>query len=104
LLINDDAEFVSELNNFTNKGNGTYAAAFGHDDMVMAEIQITFVRDTLQYKLLKDSFEESANIEVPDNIYNPFENMDTYMYPSEFMTEYDVIDNYGDLYRRLNGI
>ena len=77
-IINDSAEFMNELNNFVDKGNGTFAASFGHDDMVMAEVQVSFVRDTLQYKLLKNEFEESAQVELPENLYNPYDMLDEY--------------------------
>ena len=77
-IINDSAEFMNELNNFVDKGNGTFAASFGHDDMVMAEVQVSFVRDTLQYKLLKNDFEESAQVELPENLYNPYDMLDEY--------------------------
>ena len=74
IFINESAEYMVELNNFTDSGNGHYAAAFGHDDMVMTEVQLTFVRATLQYKWLKDDFEDHAGSNyVADNIYNPFD-------------------------------
>ena len=71
LFINDSAEFMVELNNFQDDGSGHYKAAFGHDDMVMAEIQLTFVKDTLQYKLLKSEF-ESMSPTQQDDMYNPY--------------------------------
>lgn len=89
LFVNDSAEFMVELNNFTDKGNGTYAAAFGHDDMIMAEVQLTFVRETLQYKLLKDDFEDGSGF-VNDTTYNPFE------------SSYDILMQQSGYYGRLN--
>jgi hypothetical protein len=100
-----------ELNNFSDDGNGRYSAAFGHDDMVMAEVQLTFVRETLQYKLLRDEFESGFELTTPDNIYNPFESpMDNF--GNQWMsngytpqTSYDLNDEYAryqnDAYRRL---
>lgn len=88
LLINDSAEYMVELNNFTDKGNGTYAASFGHDDMVMAEVQLTFVRQSLQYKLLKDEYEAEANVDTT-NAYNPFESM----HPGEMLSSYGYNDS-----------
>ena len=41
--------------------------------MVMSEIQLTFVKETLQYKLFKEDFENSINANITDNMYNPFE-------------------------------
>ena len=93
-FINDSAEYMVELNNFTDKGNGTYAAAFGHDDMVMAEVQLTFVRETLQYKLLKDDFEDGKGF-VNDNTYNPFENpFDVMMQQSGYIGKLNEADPY----------
>lgn len=108
-IVNDAAEFMVELNNFTDKGNSTFSAAFGHDDLVMAAVQLTFVKETLQYKLLKDDFEESVGF-VADNVYNPFESIvDTMNYnygyggfnendPYNFNGEFN---NQNDAYKRL---
>ena len=108
-IVNDAAEFMVELNNFTDKGNSTFSAAFGHDDLVMAAVQLTFVKETLQYKLLKDDFEESVGY-VDDNVYNPFETtMDRMMYNSGYMefSENDPynfsgeFNNQNDAFKRL---
>ena len=86
-----------ELNNFQDDGSGHYKAIFGHDDMVMAEVQLTFVTETLQYKLFKEEFEASVDAVLPDNIYNPFE---TEFFPSQisdfntwFNSEEEIISN-----------
>ena len=74
ILINNASQYMNELTNFSEIGNNKYAAAFGHDDMVMTEVQLTFVRETMQYKLLKDEFDVGSNADS-DNIYNPYENL-----------------------------
>ena len=111
LLINDALQYMIELNNFSDNGNGKFAAAFGHDDMVMAEVQLTFVRETLQYKLLKDEFEAGADINMPDTIYNAFAAFDPYADYHEVMSANNVsqMDMYNihsidinNAYRRLN--
>lgn len=100
LLVNDSAEYMVELNNFSDTGNGHYKAAFGHDDMVMAEVQLTFVRETLQYKLFKDEFEAGYNTTMPDTIFNPFETNDPFrgqldsLYNINNMSYYDAYDPY----------
>ena len=88
MLINDSAEYMVELNNFSDTGTGHYKAAFGHDDMVMAEVQLTFVRETLQYKLFKDEFEAGHDTLIPDTIFNPFEANDPFR--GQFSSMYDV--------------
>lgn len=105
-IINDATDYMIELNNFMDNGNGKYAASFGHDDMVMAEIQVTFVKDTLQYKLLKDDFETGYNVNTSDYIYNAFEEYDPFLNFRNSMASY--IDDYSQaelnsVYKRLNG-
>ena len=110
LLINDAVEYMVELNNFSEDSNGKYAAAFGHDDMVMAEVQLTFVRETLQYKILKDEYEAGVNYES-DTMYNPYEQFDPYRGYYDVMAQngmsindlYNIydIDSYNTM-RRLN--
>lgn len=72
LIINDSSLFMVELEKFCDSGNGKYSASYGHDDMVMTMIQLEFVKNTLQYKFLKESFE--ASIEIKDELFfNPYE-------------------------------
>ena len=81
---------MSELLSFTNDGTGHYKASFGHDDLVMSAIQLEFVKNTLQYKIMRDSYESIKDIAQNDNdMYNPFEN---------FNDEYDLYSN------RLGGV
>jgi hypothetical protein len=115
LLVNEATQYMAELNNFSNNGNDKFEAAFGHDDMVMTEVQLTFVRKTLQYKLLKDEFEAGATIDMPDTIYNAFELFDPLGLTGykEILQEhnipyYDMYNIYdtdiNNMYRRLNSI
>jgi hypothetical protein len=113
LLINDASQYMVELNNFSDTGNGKYAAAFGHDDMVMAEVQLTFVRETLQYKMLRDEFEAGADIAMPDTIYNAFEAFDPFMNYRDVMATnnisvndmYNIYDiDLNNMYKRLNNM
>jgi hypothetical protein len=113
LLINDASQYMVELNNFSDTGNGKYAAAFGHDDMVMAEVQLTFVRETLQYKMLRDEFEAGADIAMPDTIYNAFEAFDPFAGYRDVMAMnnisvndmYNIYDiDLNNMYKRLNNM
>lgn len=67
-IINPSTTFAAELTNFCDDGSGHYEAAFGHDDMVMATVQLQFVKNTLQFKYLK----EMAGIDLTSNAYNPY--------------------------------
>lgn len=71
IVKNDVDLFLLELEKFCNDGSNHFKASFGHDDMVMSQIQLNFVKKTLQYKILRDQFNDG--IESSNNIYNPFE-------------------------------
>ena len=61
-----------ELEKFTNTGNNTFKASFGHDDMVMSQVQLEFVKETLQYKLLRSEFDSKVNTKEDSMYYNPY--------------------------------
>lgn len=52
-----------------------YAALFGHDDMVMSDIQLMFVKETLQWTIFVEDYKAHAQVEE-DEIYNPYEILD----------------------------
>lgn len=75
--IFNDTVFMSELTLFTDTGTGHYKASFGHDDMIMAAMQTEFVKNTLQYKILRGEY--AADIPQEDNkYYNAFEEIVEY--------------------------
>jgi hypothetical protein len=65
---------MSELGNFVDDGTNHYKASYGHDDLVMAAMQTEFVRNTLQYKILRDEFTSGLQ-PTDENIYNPFDDI-----------------------------
>jgi hypothetical protein len=72
IIENLSTVFLMELENFSdNKGNDTYQASFGHDDSVMAQMQIIFVMQTPQYRFLLDDL-ESGNNQYNEDFYNPY--------------------------------
>lgn len=71
-IINICPKFMSELSSFINDGTGHYKASFGHDDMVMASVQLEFVKSTLQYKIMRDEFAAGLS-PVEEEIYNPYD-------------------------------
>lgn len=62
MIRNESLQYMIELNNFTDDGTGHYKASFGHDDMVMASIQVEFVKQTLQYKLMRDTYDSTLGM------------------------------------------
>ena len=73
-IINRSTLFLNQVANFTDsKGNGTYAASFGHDDLVMAQLQMVFVIDNPQYKSLCQMFIASLGAVEQSTTYNPYD-------------------------------
>lgn len=88
-LINEAEQFIYELQNFCDDGSGHYKASFGHDDIIMTNVQLEFVRKELQYKLMRDDFESGAGLQE-ETIWNPYENP-TLTYGNGFGM-YDITD------------
>lgn len=118
-IIFDDVKFVNQLMNFTDKdGNGKFEASFGHDDLVMAMVQLEFVKQTTQYKLIRNEFNDMAGAVARPDTYNTSDflqqiNQGGYInatqYPggipygiNPFTSEMIEINNQNDLYNRLN--
>lgn len=70
---NISVDFYNELYRFCNDGTNHYKAQGTHDDMVMAQIQLEFVRKTLQYKIFVENFDENDKNLLKETRYNPFE-------------------------------
>jgi len=50
---------ISEIENFEDKnGNGTYAASYGHDDIIMTLVQIPLLKQTPKYKQFCEDMED----------------------------------------------
>ena len=83
-IVNQSTVYANELLNFCDDGSGHYAASFGHDDLIMCDVQLQFVKQTLQYKYLK----EMVGVVNP-NVFNPYEiiNDGTYL-------NYDTLERY----------
>lgn len=77
-VVNNNSVYTKELYNFCDDGNGHYKASFGHDDIVMSQIQLEFVKQTLQYKFLRREFEDMNDGEKSDQLYNPYTEMNNF--------------------------
>lgn len=73
IVSNLSTIFLMELENFSdNKGNDTYQATFGHDDVVMAQMQIVFVTQTPQYRFLLEDLQSGLS-STQNDFYNPYQ-------------------------------
>lgn len=76
-VINRSLQFMAQISNFSDsKGNGTYAASFGHDDLVMAQLQMAFVFENPQFKSLCQMFIANKGIQEINSTYNPYDTSD----------------------------
>ena len=99
LITNDSLQTSIELGNFNDDGTGHYKAVFGHDDLVMTMVQLTFVKNTLQYKMMKSDFD--SQIESQQSQQDS--NYDIYAEPwGEDIYDLDVKGNAGRLNRFIN--
>ena len=99
LITNDSLQTSIELGNFNDDGTGHYKAVFGHDDLVMTMVQLTFVKNTLQYKMMKSDFD--SQIEPQQSQQDS--NYDVYAEPwDEDIYDLDVKGNVGRLNRFIN--
>ena len=60
-IQNNDVKFLLELKNFAQSGS-SYEASFGHDDMVMSQAQLVLAEESLQFKYLREDFEDKRGI------------------------------------------
>lgn len=71
-VTNEDELFNMELNNF-EENKTSYAASFGHDDMVMCGVQLEAVKQTIQYKLQRGEYESGVEQDMnKETFYNPY--------------------------------
>lgn len=74
-ICNYALQFLTQLSLFCDsKGNGTYAASFGHDDLVMAQLQMVYVRENPQYESLCRMFIAENQYIEDTTSYNPYNN------------------------------
>lgn len=98
LIRNIYTKYITQMENFSDlNGNGSYEATYGHDDIIMAEVQQAALMQTLKYKLLQESFESSLAVSssgieyvnyfdngfgtpaIPDDLYH-YNGDDLYMF------------------------
>jgi uncharacterized protein YdeI (YjbR/CyaY-like superfamily) len=79
-LVNVAKQFLRQAENFADiKGNGSYQAMVGHDDIMMAQIQLVAAQETLRYRYLA----EDAEYETEGKNLNFYEDMFSFSKNSE---------------------
>lgn len=71
-LVNYDSKLINELYNFCDTtGNSSYKASYGHDDMVMSQLQLAFFEKSTIFKTIKDSIiAEGLHGKMQANMYS----------------------------------
>lgn len=89
LIQNKYTRYLTQMENFSDvKGNGSYEASYGHDDIIMAEVQQAALMQTLKFKLLQELFEGELQ---RDNKISSEEFIDFYsdMYKDDSVSFYE---------------
>ena len=70
-ILNESDVFLTELDNF-DETPSSYAASFGHDDFVMAAVQLEALKQTTQYKIQRSEYESVGETtdETSFNLYD----------------------------------
>lgn len=83
-IVNNYPRYINQLENFIDsKGDETFAAAYGKDDIVMSSIQLGLVSTTPQYKFFLDDYNEireNEEFKSSDNDYDLY-SMNMYQQP-----------------------
>lgn len=75
IITNESGVFYQEALNFEDSsGNGTYKAAFGHDDLIMAQMQICMIQQSLNFKYFVEEY-NSLDENISKDAYNPYSDM-----------------------------
>lgn len=96
MIINRSAQFLNELRCFVDKnGNGSYEANFGHDDMVMSQIQLTLAKNTIQVKYLVDEFIANQGSSSSNGNINFYEEISDNIIYNEYGSKFTMSDIFG---------
>ena len=78
-IIVTDTYTITEIENFEDKnGNGSYAASWGHDDLIMTFCQIPMLIQTPKYKFFIEEMEQNNVINNYNSTIDKFESLDFY--------------------------
>ena len=78
-IIVTDTYTITEIENFEDKnGNGSYAASWGHDDLIMTFCQIPMLIQTPKYKFFIEEMEQNNVINNYNSTTDKFESLDFY--------------------------
>ena len=113
-IVNKCTDFLMEVENFSDsKDNGTYQASFGHDDIIMAQIQLVHAKQSNAYKYLRSEYESSLTNDYQESInkdnesgvtlaYNPYTQVDVSQYKDgQFFDPTKVFRSMDDIYNSI---
>ena len=99
--------FFNELKCFCDKtGNGSYEAIYGHDDSVMALVQLPLIYDTIQFKEFLEEFVSNNDVEDKgqnENFYQDIQPEGKISSPAELMMNSGFIPSSFEQVRQETG-
>lgn len=104
IIENESTAFVFELCNFAvANGGNTYKASVGHDDLVMAGIQLTYLKDSIQFMEFLETFLTVNEVDVEEGNYNAFELPSYNLFDTGDSSIYGVLNDIPDFdyFKRL---
>lgn len=99
--------FFNELKCFCDKtGNGSYEAIYGHDDSVMALVQLPLIYDTIQFKEFLEEFVSNNDVEDKgqnENFYQDIQPEGKITSPAELMMSRGFLPSTNDIESIMGG-
>lgn len=67
---NRSLKYINEMQNFADKrDNGSYEAIAGHDDLMMTQIQLAAVKESVTFKYFIDEMDDAQNNDAVSDLY-----------------------------------
>lgn len=109
-VVNNSHIFYNEIQNFVDAtGNGSYKSSFGHDDVVMAQINLIAALDTRMVKNLQEDFlisnpvagEQPVEDLAPTSIYDALGPLTNYNSMDAYLTMKQYAEPSEDIYSQM---
>lgn len=101
LIRNTYTKYITQMENFSDvKGNGSYEASYGHDDIIMTAVQLAALMQTLKFKLFVESFEGMLSMSGQNNdefidYYSEMKGIDV---SNQYLRQYSIASSGDSLY------
>ena len=96
---NNSTQFLRQAENFADvKGNGSYEAIVGHDDIMMAQVQIVAAQETPRYRYLaEESIQDQTNVLYDFYTFDNPWMTETYNRMQQSQTQMDIYSGFSQI-------